>query len=263
MQTSNRLSAQFHLHRIRPIVESYRLPAPDGWAADGAYEMRFDFLSLTIQPRPAGFIRLVRKPQRGTFTCTMEIVRRGVDDANFHLAGEFTCRMDRLATPLAWDLESWVDHLDPVERMAHTVLRSRARLQEDILHIQSGHASYRHPMPAGGGLAAKWLLFEAVQRWPRNAPDQTFSIVDENDAFWENQTMEWLGEPVVLGGIPLRGLLHLGAGTLPRSFWLNEQGLPLFIVSGTEIAVLANVNGVEARYDRRYTISELTAEPLA
>jgi hypothetical protein len=262
MQTSNRSSTQFHLHRIRPIVESYRLPEVTDWSADAAYQMTFDFLSLTIQPRPAGFIRMVRKPQGATFTCAIEVVRRGVDDANFHLAGEFKCRNDQLATPLAWDLESWVDHLDPVQRMAYTVLLSQAEFQEGRLHIQSGQARYRHPMPAVGGIATKWMLMEAVQRWPVDAPPVSFSIVDENDAFWENQSMEWIGDPIVLGGIRLRGLLHLGAGTLPRSFWLNEQGLPLFIVSGTEVAVLASVNGVEASYNRRYTISELSAEPF-
>jgi hypothetical protein len=254
MPPNNMPSAQFHLHRIRPIVESYRLPVVKDWSADHAYEMRFDFLSLTIEPRPAGSIRMARKPQGATFTWAMEVIRRGVDDANFHLAGEFSCRNDRLATPLSWDLKSWVDHRNPVERMEHTVLRSRAELQDRQLHIQSGHVKYRHPIPPVGGLAAKWPLLEAVQRWPGDAPPVPFSMVDENDALWENQTMAWIGDPVVLGDTTLRGLLHLGAGTLPRSFWMNQDGLLLFVISGTEIAVLANVNGVEASYDSRYTI---------
>jgi hypothetical protein len=262
MQPNNMPSAQFHLHRVRPIVESYRLPEVTDWSADAAYQMTFDFLSLTIQPRPAGYMRLNRTPGEDRFQCGVEVIRRGVDDANFHLVGEYDCRQDQLATPMRWDFRSWVDHGDPVAKIAYTGLRSQARMENGKLRIQTGRVAIRHAINASDGLAAKWMLLEAVQRWPVDAPPVSFSIVDENDALWENQTMAWIGEPIVMGNMTLRGLLHLGKGTLPRSFWMNQDGLLLFVISGTEIAVLANVNGVEASYDRRYTISELSAEPF-
>jgi len=212
----------------------------------------------------AGSVRLGRQQQPGgTFRLEVECRKPAGNGRTCRLAAEVEARVAPLPAPLCW---SWTGEIldaaadaPPLSRLTRS-----AKLEEGVLKLAGG----ARQVPLAGPCTINWLLWEAVGRLPREPfPPLAFTLVHDFDRPLPQHTLHYaetvnllLGERQVrqtkteeleqgritttfwgpAGGQVLRLHVyqHLGTGSVPWVYWVDDQGRVLLAVSGFEAYAL-------------------------
>lgn len=160
---------------------------------------------------------------------------RGVLDAEMRLGGD-----TELSSPAEWLFHTQV--LDAAgEPIADTELRRRCVVRDGRLEVTTGDAGPR-TVPLAGRYTVNWALFDAVARLPREefAPIR-FTLVHHFDQLKPQQELRFRRAiDAEIGGktVRLYGFDQTGRGVMPWTYWIDEKGRPLVVISGLETYML-------------------------
>jgi hypothetical protein len=194
----------------------------------------------------------------------------------FRAEGTLECDSSPLCTPAKWSFTSDILDKNGKAFPSSHVAKTAARKDGAVVFGKNGRR-----MPISGAYTLNWALFDAVQRLPREPFEPLrFTLIDHFDqvktdyalSFRETtevllgaknvQRTNWVqlekgrvrrtrwveegGEPVTLHAYGL-----IGRGNLPRVYWTDDTGRPLFAVAGIEAYILepaatANAQGSRA-----------------
>jgi hypothetical protein len=105
----------------------------------------------------------------------------------------------------------------------------------------------------GEACTAKWCLMDAVTRLPQEQiTPLEFTLVDEVDRPLPGQRLRFRRQARVETGegeLLLTAYEHTGRGVIPTVFWVDTNGLLLFVMTGIEIHVLSADGSGEAAYE--------------
>jgi hypothetical protein len=211
-----------------------------------------------------GTVRVSRRRRdAGQFTMRVECAKRATRAGMARLAAQIRARSDRLPVPLDW---SWQGEIVDArgDVVPGTRLKRSAALRGNVLELAGG----RRRQTINGPCTLHWLLWEAVGRLPAEAfPTLEFTLIDDLDQPKAAHKLRYartlsvmLGERRVrqtrveelekgrihktiwtrIGGQPIRLRVyhHLGDGSVPWVYWVDDRGRLLFAVSGLEAYVL-------------------------
>lgn len=251
----------FSLRKILPILETYRAPAGE-FAAGAAHRRVYRLFSLGKSARAAGELVLSRgEAAEGRFDLSATCRRLGHRDGGGHCftRARFRCREDALATPESWEAGGKIAPKGDAPARPFTEISASGRYAAGEVTLDFG--GKRRTRPAGDSFSAKWALVEAVQRLPGGFGDASFACLDEFDAVLAGHRLEGCGGQEVStagGALRLRGFLHTGAAMIPRHLWVRaDTGLLLFVTTGTEVAILGEVDGRAATFEAAYEVAKV------
>jgi hypothetical protein len=202
--------------------------------ADGAWQAAYAVHAVYREPlsvwvcSPVGGLRLERGPaRRGDFDLIASLWLALAAGQQDRVQATVTCRDDAVGSLIRWERRS---------RLASTAAQGPAptTMRIDRGVIRSGRID-REPGPslaARGPVAANWALFDTLRRAKGML---SFTMLEELDALRPDQVMRPCGETTVTmagGTVRLRGVLQIGRGILPTTWWLHETGLPLMVLAG-------------------------------
>jgi hypothetical protein len=241
--------------------------AADGFAVPtgpfdplGAWTATYELVERAFKTASLGALQLERVPdgpERALLRCHY---RKHAGGGVGRASAEIRCAVDALASPLSWTLESWV--ADPQGREIEDT-----RLNEKVdVHggeLRRTGAGRERVTPAPGPLALDWGLFDAVQRLPRKTtPELRFTLIDRLGACLKPDQLLASTQSVTvsLGGqhrwgeqaeqleagtryrpvervedataVRLHSYEHTGQGILPTTYWVDDAGRLLFVLTG-------------------------------
>lgn len=255
----------FTLDILSPHLKGFQPPqGPHDPAGDWRLTYRLYSLGATVGfGSRVGTVQISRKRREADlFALQVDCQKPGPKRVTTRLAAEIEARNGRLPIPVRW---SWQGEI--VDTNGQVVPLSRlgrsARLEGNIAQIGPGRK-----LPVRGACTLNWLLLEAVGRLPREAfPALSFTLLDDFDQAKPGHTLHHAQSmTVLLGGREVRqtrieeldegrihrtvwrrtGELavrlhvyhHLGEGSVPWVYWVDDQGRLLFAVSGIEACAL-------------------------
>ena len=147
------------------------------------------------------------------------------------------CRVNRLATPVSWNIESV--GLDARNKTSKLPKFEESAVAADGRITRSGKRHRR--MKISNTFTQDWALFDAVQRLKGEKETAIeFDMLEDFDLLRPRQRLSYHDTiEVKLGGKMTRliGYHQIGQGILPIHYWLNEQHRLLFVTGGCRIYV--------------------------
>ena len=151
----------------------------------------------------------------------------------------------RLSAPKAWSFQCRV--FDAEGRVIpEASLKRRAIVQEGKLRLTTGEAPPR-TVPLEGEYTVHWALFDAVARLPREPFEPIgFTLVDHFDQVKPGQTLVFrraIDTPIGGQSLRLFGFDQTGRGVMPWTYWVDQAGRAVVVVSGLETYMLESASG--------------------
>lgn len=135
-----------------------------------------------------------------------------------------TCRDDRLATPVQWELTSAAIGREDGRPRPLSEMRESGRVERGRLEVPPGEGS--RSTPVGEHVTSNWSLFDAVQRLPQEAR-LSFTMLEDLRLVRRRQRLV-PEAPVDVefanGAVRLWGFRQTGEGILPVHWWRDESG---------------------------------------
>ena len=269
MSTISRPADVFGLDMLAEHLAGFQPPpGPHDPAGDWQLEYRAYALAATYGlGGQAGSLRLSRTRQPGDmFRLEVECRKPAGNGCTCRLAAQVEARLAALPVPRRWTWTGEILAAAPGAPPLSRLTRS-ATLDAGVLTL----APPPRKIPLPGPCSINWLLWEAVGRLPREplAP-LAFSMLHDFDRPLPHHTLHYaqsvsllLGERPVrqtkveelekgritstfwgtAGGrmVRLHVYHHLGDGSVPWVYWVDEHGRVLLAVSGFEAYVLNSV----------------------
>lgn len=269
MSTISRPAENFGLDMLAVHLAGFQPPQV---AHDPAGDWQLEYRTYSLAAiggigGQMGTLRLGRQRLPGdTFRLDVECRKPAGRGGTCRLAGQVEARVAPLPAPLRW---TWSGEIleaaagaPPLSRLART-----ATLEGGVLTLADG----KRKLPLAGPCTINWLLWEAVGRLPHGpfAP-LAFTMLQDFDRLVPHHTLRYADTvSLVLGERPVRqtkveelekGRItstfcgttggqtvrlhvyhHLGDGSVPWVYWVDEHGRVLLAVSGFEAYVLNSV----------------------
>ncbi len=146
-----------------------------------------------------------------------------------------------LPSPKRWELDAKLRDARG-QTVPGTKIRKEGSCADGVLTIRDKAATRKTKVP--GAWTVNWMLFEAVQRLPREETKPiSFTLLDHFDQVKGKQTLAYrkTGD-LTLGGKTVRAIAYdqTGRGVLPWVYWVDEAGRLLLVVAGLEAYVLTS-----------------------
>lgn len=238
------LSAQdsFPLKTFSGLLDGFQLPFGNFDPAKD-WTLKYDVYSLAS--KNGGFAGSLSLDRTGN---SLKVRLRKESPGDFltlHDA-DIAFRPDRISSPEKWSL-NFVQWDDGARVVPETPLHKEGVCTADGMRVATGRTVRDYPVTKPYTL--NWLLFDAVQRMPREKGFSTgeFTLFDHFDQrkpeqeirFWKTADVEFPR----FGKTRLHVFEQIGRGILPIFYWLDERGCPLLVVSGIEGYMLHSIKG--------------------
>jgi hypothetical protein len=250
----------FALRHVARALDGFLIP--DGpFDPDGPWTATYELVERAFKLGTCGALRLERVPD-ATGTARLRFrFRKQSGGGVMWAAGEIRQAVDALGSPLAWSSETWVTSRDGRE-VDGTRWSEQVEVGEGTLR-RLGVGLAPRLTAFIGPLATEWGLFEAVQRLARTPGGEWhFSLADRLGTCVKPGQVLTVGPSltVSLGGqrvwgeeaqalavgtvyrplertegatdVRLQGYEQTGQGILPTTYWLDDAGRLLFVLSG-------------------------------
>lgn len=189
---------------------------------------------------PVGVLRIARRQLgTGVIQLTVSHAPRQGGPTWDRVDATLTCADDRLSSLRAWDSKTrLVSHEGAV--VEGSAFRARGVVEQGrILRISGGQITH----PAQGPVTTDWGLIDALQRSPLEPIRiDEFTVLEELDVPRLGQALAYRGavEVTTAGGAArLHGFERVGRGTLPTTYWLDEEHRMWFAIGGLRAYLLA------------------------
>ncbi len=251
--------ALFAFRHLARAVDGFAVPVGP-FDPRGAWTATFELVERAGKTASLGALQLERTPDGPSAARLRFRHRKQAGGGVGWATGEIGCAVDALSTPRAWTLQSWVADLRGGE-IEDTRLDEQVEVRDGTLRRAGGEREQVTPAP--GPLALDWGLFDAVQRLPHGAmPELRFALIDRLGmclkpdqllAFSQSVTVSlggrraWVEQAEVLAAgtryrpverlegaaeVRLHSYEHSGQGILPTTYWVDDAGRLLFVLSG-------------------------------
>ncbi len=240
------------LHRVAYILPHYDPPSGE-FIPTGNWFSEYAYYSLGYWHfRKQGSLRIERKLRDdGGAGLSFDCMRVGRTGYNHYTQAKVLVGNDSLSVPIAWTVQTKLAASRDDAPYLHSGLSKSARYQDGALTIACNDDSETKRIP--GAYTCKWCLIDVIQRLPRTSTTEwKFSLVDEFDEVRHHQSIAYRTSvfvPLKSGPRKLTAFEHLGEGVIPTVYWVDEIGRVIFVVSGVEVFVLIQANGITADYD--------------
>lgn len=259
MADPTQMADHFSLAHFEQALDGFT-PPDEPFDPDGAWENAYTIYESSAGTRPIGAIRIARTPD-GRDRARLRVQHRKVaTGGSLRASMELTCRTDRLATPLAWTIET-VAHDAEDQPIEDTRFSEAGIALDGALEVRIGDRKRR--LPVDPPYTFHWSLFDAVQRLGRGEQQPLeFALVDRLNyevkpghvlaprkaaSVELGGTRTWTEEPhplevgTVYRPVPARqgavvtqmqAYEQVGEGILPIVYWVDGRGRLLLVLSG-------------------------------
>jgi hypothetical protein len=239
----------FSLNKFYPSVDSLVIPRFD-YTPGTFFQADYTLFSLGYDLfRKEGRITFAWKPEKKKTTCVCRVERNTeAEDLKSFLHLVSTHKNDRFLTPVEWTRRSRM--AKDTEAPAHpfTELKGKIRMHKNRLQIaETGKSIQKYAEGAPLLKWAHWGLIPLLQ----DHEDFVFDWIDEMEQIFKGHRIRFREKITLLtkgGKINLYSFHHTGAGIVPTVYWLTENKVMLFVVSGTEVYVLDKFNGKQVSF---------------
>jgi len=223
------------------ILENYLknyIPSEKSFDPDGEWDAKYKMFSMASgRAGHAGTLSFKRKSlSKKEAFIELTIDKAGVDRYWQKIKAKMKFKTDLLSTPVKWQYEARMT--DPKgELLKNSEIKKHAvNYGNKIDFVCNGK---RKSVKTSGDVAINWLLFDAVQRMPREKNAKAkFTLIDHFDQLKPNNTISFRNkiEINVANNKKLKLYVYnqLGNGILPIVYYVNKSGRLLFVVSGVE-----------------------------
>ncbi len=181
------------------------------------------------------------------------------------VAAKIRCGTDALSTPVRWQYSAEVVNSQgkPYE---NSKIAKRGEAADGRVEITDEQSTRR--IAINGPFTINWAVWDAVMRMPREPAEPVrFTMLDHFDQLKRRQTLAFRKSAVVTLGqrrvkeqawqdlekgriqqtrwamtggrdVTLHGFEQLGEGIVPWTYWTDDKGRLLFVVSGLEVYIL-------------------------
>lgn len=246
---ATRAKDHFSLNKFYPVVDSLLIPRIE-YVPGTPFQADYTLFSLGYDLfRKEGSVSFAWKPEKKKTTCTCR-VERNTEDENlksiFHLVSRH--KNDRYLTPVEWTRRSRMAKDTKATAFPYTEMEGKIRLQKNTLHITEAGKAFRKTTEGTPVLKwAHWGLMPLLQ----DHEEFVFECIDEMEQIFKGHRIRFRGKITLMtksGEINLYSFHHAGTGIIPTVYWLTENKVLLFVVSGTEVYVLDRFNGKQVSY---------------
>lgn len=246
----------FGLRKIAPLVASYVPPAT---ALKVAKDWKHSYRIFTLAGMgftPQGQIEIERTTRPGgRFKLQIQITRNAISGFNQYTLAELDGLDNPLSSPASWSVTTKIAKAIDAPGYLYSEMTKTARVDSKKITFRVGNRQHARPMEQP--FTCKYNLLDAVQRMPRQPEPLHFTCLDEFDEAGSNHTLRYRQS----ASIQMKDAKHIlhqfqqtGAGLIPASYWTDEQGRLLFFISGIEVFVLEEENGIRIPYRKDRTI---------
>lgn len=254
----------FTLNILAPHLLSFE-PPQSAHDPAGDWQLSYRVYSLAAVTGIGGRLAMLKVGRKrlgaDRFTLELECLKPTHRQFVDKLTARIEARAEPLPVPEKWSWQSQIADAEgkvlPLSRLERS-----ARLAGNVMELGP------RKLPVDGPCTVNWLLFEAVGRLPRKAfPLLQFTLLDDFDRPKPGHVLHYARSATVQLGrrevrqthveelekgrihktawaltegrpVPLHAYHHLGEGSVPWIYWIDDQGRLLFAVSGVEAYVL-------------------------
>ena len=262
--THSDLADTFPLGVIANQLENFQVPLGD---FDPVGDWEQTYAQVTVGQAGSARVGQVRlRRQQGGTLFHVEYEKPGAAGSLHRETADVTCVADALSTPTHWTLRCETVTAADGKLVPDTRIEKTGTVKGDVLEIADSRARRKLPKPAAFTL--NWLLFDVVQRLPREPFEPLrFTLLDDFDQPKPNLTLAfWQTTELLLGGkrvqqqaweqrekgrvrrtvwgregdqpVRLAAYSLLGPGTVPWAYHVGDHGRLLFATAGLEAYVL-------------------------
>lgn len=229
---------EFTLNTIYPCLEKTR-PTRKKLDLQGNWQQTFDIYTLTEVCDPAGSLTLSRKIIPGNQAkFRLEQERLLPNSHRQKIEANIYCDTAGLPKPTRWSFQAeMIDETGKSIEAVGTKMMAEIQGNQIVYHGGSRHRT----IELGPSYTINWLLFDAVQRLPREsfAPLE-FSMLDHFDQVKDEQRLSYTKSvEIEMAGqaVTLHAYDHVGRGILPWVYWVDDECGLQFAVAGIEAYV--------------------------
>lgn len=245
-----RVKDHFSLNKFYPSVESLIVQDMNYQKGDPFYA-RYSLFSLGYDHfRKEGNVTYKWEKQSDNNFCNCIIER---DSKTAGLKNIYTLDSrhanDLHHSPVDWRWDAKFAESPDAPAFALTALSGQAFIEEGQVHILRNGNKFTRSLR--GSPMLKWGHLCMLPMLDDDA-NMTFSWIDEMEQVFEGhrlQFREYARISVNHGQLNLYAFQQTGTGIIPTVYWLNENHILFFIVSGTEIYMLDEFNSHTVRYN--------------
>ena len=227
----------YPLNILEHYLKNY-IPPKKSFDPNGKWEAKYKmFTTAGGRAAHAGTLVFKRKTlsKREAFI-ELEIDKAGVDSYWQKVNAKMKFKTDLLSSPVKWQYEAKITG-PKGEVIKNTEIKQYAVNNKN--EIDFVWKNKRKKLKIPGNIALNWLLFDAVQRMPReNKVKVDFTLIDHFDQPKPNNTISFRDDIEInaAGGVKLKLYVYaqLGDGILPIVYYVDKSGRLLFVVSGVE-----------------------------
>jgi len=257
----------FSLNKIADLVQSYQAPA-SAFDRNGSWTSTYTINTLLQEGGfgTEGGLTVERVPRAdGGCQLRIDCHRMGRSGFAYRVHVDAECANDALSTPRSWTASSKMAKLPDDPPYLNSGLVKKGAVENGMMRLITGSETQETPLV--GRHTLKWCLIDATQRLPgATTKDIDFTLIDEFDQARPGQRLSYRKTAVIeMNGCARRltAHQHLGSGVIPTVYWIDEDGLLLFIMTGQEIYVLHSSNGATAEFDVHNTMQKPLIGDLA
>lgn len=260
----------FSLEFISARFTNFRIPE-GAFEPGGDWQLDYGVYTFAVQSQKPALGSLV-----GRMTLTRKAVAENEADLTLDyekngpgtvqkVAATIRCGTDALSTPVRWEYSAEV--LDSLGKpYENSKIAKRAEAADGRIEIVDDQSTRR--IAVNGPFTVNWAVWDAVMRMPRELGKPVpFTMLDHFDQLKHRQTLAFRKSDVVTLGqrrtreqtwqelekgrirqarwtmtggrdVTLHGFEQLGEGIVPWTYWTDDKGRLLFVVSGLEVYIL-------------------------
>ena len=239
----------FSLNKFYPSVDSLVIPEI-AFHKGESFEAKYSLFSFGYDIfRKEGNVSFSWKDQKERIVCSC-IVERHTETGNlksiYHQISQHN--NDKFLTPIEWTRHSGIAENIQDKPFSHTDLTGEVQIKENYLSVREKGKTLQKPLQELPLL--KWANWGLIPGLNENT-DFTFSWIDEMEQVFTGHRIKFREKVVVATGkgeASLYSFQQTGSGIIPTVYWLTENKVLLFVVSGIEIYMLDEFNGKQLRY---------------
>lgn len=247
---ATRARDHFSLNKFYPSVDSLVFPRID-YAPGTPFQANYTLFSLGYDLfRKEGSVSFAWKPEKAELTCDCHVERNTESGElkSFYYQGS-RHKNDRYLTPVEWTRHSRMAKDTEAPAYPFTELKGKIRLQKNSLRIAEAGKPIQKFIE--GIPLLKWAHWGLI---PGLEEHDSFVLdwIDEMEQVFKGHRISFKEKITLVtkgGEIHLSSFHHTGTGIIPTVYWLTENKVLLYVVSGTEVYVLDKFNGKQVSFD--------------
>ena len=240
---------EFSLLKLEILLPAYQLPLV-GKFSTGSFNSQFTHYNLYGNNAiKAGELSLNSdgKGEIRQFDFTSSrLANSGIKERDqifkYVVSGKVHCQNNMTLSPQKWNVASKISLSDLGEPFGGSGLITAGEVREGELRLNTGGKEIRKSI-GKVALSWKWGLIAVAQKMAEESSTELqFAMLDEFDAFYKNQKMQFRRKVNLDCGndrlIDFKVFELTGDGVIPAVYWVDNKNRTVFVVSGMEAFIL-------------------------